>query len=743
MSASRRLMASTVFLSTVFLSAFLLFQVQPLISKYILPWFGGSPGVWTTCMLFFQVALFCGYLYAHLLVDKLSVKKQVALHLTLMGAVLCLLPIVPDIGWKPADGENPSGRIMLLLAATVGLPYFVLSTTGPLLQGWYARVLPGTSPYRLYALSNAGSLLALLSYPFVFEPLIAAQQQAYLWSYGFGAFALLCVGCAVTLVSSGNLLSVSPDMTPLGLPQGLDGFCASPESIAIPSSAEAVEPLGQAQGRKMDTHSRPSGGLIALWIALAAVPSAMLLAITSQVCTDIAVVPFLWIVPLALYLLTFILCFDSDRWYKRSVFGTGLILTAAGACLMLWDSALYWLLIPSISAQASIFFGLLFCGCMVCHGELVALKPHARFLTLFYLCLSAGGAIGGVSVGLLAPMIFTSLFELPLVVVASCSLLLIVMARSAQANPERQYSNARFVVLGVFVVTLAGLLIAQSVRVNRGALASSRNFYGVLHVYATNSAHVLRHGQIRHGHQFLDSKKRRIATTYYGVHSGGGLALAQHRGDHAQRVGIVGLGAGTLAAYAQAGDYYRMYEINPAVVTMANDYFTYLSECRGKCDVVVGDGRIALENEEPQNYDVLVLDAFSGDAVPAHLLTRECGELYLKHLCDDGLLACHITNRHVNLIPVCAGLASEFGLSTKTIYGPPDKASGTTPSVWVLMSRKPEYLAAIKLTQSREISMGDHSLLWTDDFSNLLSVLQSKGTSVEFVDEKKPKVAAN
>ena len=706
MTSSQQRLTYALFLVTVFLSAFLLFQVQPLISKYILPWFGGTPAVWTTCMLFFQIALFGGYLYAHLLVQNLSPRMQVFVHAAVLGVALLLLPITPDVRWKPTDGSDPTLSIIELLAATVGLPYFALSTTGPLLQGWFARTLPGRSPYRLYALSNIGSLLALLSYPFLFEPLLAVEQQAFFWACGFLAFTLLCGACAWR------------------------GVTATPVVLAKVAETAAAAAAAAADDDEPEPEPEPQGLTVLLWIALAAVPSVLLLAITNQVCTDIAVVPFLWVVPLALYLLSFILCFDGEHWYSRRWFGTGLFLTAGGSCLLMWDSTMHWLLVVSIVGQAAIYFGLLFCACMVCHGELVTLKPSPKYLTKFYLCISAGGALGGVSVGIVAPLVFRSLFELPIAIVSACVLLIAVMRRDVKSVLFREKPQRRTVLAGVFVVALCVLFWKQSETANRGVIASARNFYGVLLVRQTwmngaPSAYVLNHGQIRHGHQFMDPQKRKLATTYYGPQSGCGLALFQHHPGKPKRVGVVGLGAGTLAVYAEPHDYYRMYEINPAVVTLAQEFFTYLSQCRAaQFEIVVGDGRIALEQEEPQRFDVLAVDAFSGDAIPAHLLTRECGELYLKHLAEDGILAIHITNRHVDLLPVCRGLADEFQLTARCIRNKPELESGTNSAKWVLLSRRPEVLDALQVTQSKVIPMGDRTILWTDAFSNLLSVMR-------------------
>jgi hypothetical protein len=714
MSESRRPLVNLLYLLTVFLSAFLLFQVQPLISKYILPWFGGSPAVWTTCMLFFQVALFGGYIYAHVLVAKLSPKMQAVVHFVVLGAALSFLPIMPDSVWKPETAGNPSGRILLLLGVTVGLPYFALSATGPLLQGWFLQAVPGRTPYRLYALSNAGSLLALLSYPFAFEPSMTTQLQAQFWSWGFGVFAVCCTICAFVMARR-------PAGAGAGAGAGITEAAADEPAVQDGTTAP--------DGSQV---TAPSGGQVMLWFGLAAVPSVMLLATTSQVCTDIAVVPFLWVLPLSLYLLTFILCFDSDRWYQRKLFGTSLMLFVGGTLLLLWDAAMSWRLVTSIAIQAATYFGLLFCACMICHGELVRLKPHPKYLTLFYLSMSAGGALGGIFVAIIAPILFKTLFELHIGIVATCVLLLAVIFRDKTSSMYRGRRAGLWAAMATVVIALGWSLNAHAGRVTRNAVAIARNFYGILRVDGFNQSFVMKHGSIRHGHQFRDLEKRHLPTTYYGHASGAGLAMAQHHAGEARHFGVIGLGAGTLAAYAKPQDRVRIYEINPAVVAMADAFFTYLSECKGKYEVVTADGRIALENEPPQEFDVLVLDAFSGDAIPTHLLTKECFELYLKHLKQDGLLAFHITNLHVNLRPVCKGLADEFGLVAKCTYAVRNKDLGTQDTMWVLMSRDESVLNNIQLGDTLEVALGDRSILWTDHWSNLMSVIE-RSPSIEIV----------
>jgi spermidine synthase len=609
---------------------------------------------------------------------------------------MIFLPISPNEAWKPTDTANPALRIMTLLAATVGLPYFILSATGPLMQGWFLKAVPGQSPYRLYALSNVGSLLALLTYPFVFEPGFTTQTQAQLWSGTFLVFAVACAACAL-------LMAMRSGTAELKVLSG--------------------ENDSELESRVTEASRQPTAAQMFLWFALAAVPSTLLLATTNQVCADIASVPFLWVLPLSLYLLSFILCFDSERWYNRRIFGISLGMFAAGSCYLLWDSVLNWQSIPWIAVQAAIFFGMLFCSCMVCHGELVRLKPDPKYLTVFYLSISAGGALGGLFVGMIAPVVFDTLLELHIGIVAGCLLLLAVIYRDESSPLYRGRIPAAWATMLIGVVVLGWTLNAHANRITMNSISVTRNFYGSLRVEGFRESYVLKHGQIRHGHQFRDAEKRKLPTSYYGYESGCGLALKQHLPDEPKRVGLIGLGAGTLATYSQPGDYYRMYEINPTVVDIAREYFTYLAEAEGELETVVADGRIALERESPQRFDVLVLDAFSGDAIPTHLLTKECGELYLKHLNEKGILAVHITNRHVDLRPVCNGLATEFELHAVCATSTRSSEMGTSLANWVLLSRSAETLEGIDFGQTETFPLGKTSILWTDNFSNLLSVI--------------------
>lgn len=680
--------STLVFASTIFSSAFLLFLVQPLVGKYILPWFGGSPSVWTTCMLIFQALLFFGYGYAHLL-SRFRPRQQAIIHASLLIAAICTLPITPAVTWKPTELSNPVGQIILLLLACVGLPYFLLSATGPLLQSWFARTQPGASPYRLYALSNAGSLLALLAYPFALERWLSKPHQTIVWSFAFAAFALLCGLCAA-----------------------LVWFDRSNRQ-----QAEATGPVSASSGAAVS----PPVESIVLWFGLAMIASMMLLATTNQVCVDVAVIPFLWVIPLALYLLTFILCFDGELWYRRRLFMTIAFVTMPLAC--------FFTLLPangSLLFQLGVYFTALFAGCMVCHGELVRLKPASQHLTLFYLTISAGGSCGGLFVGLLAPALFVDYYEFHLAIIGFALLSLAVVLRNSASlsSPRVQLSIAAAAVT-VWLV-LVGTFTMTGHRVSK-YMAITRNFYGNLKVErevsqgSLRAPRVLIHGRIVHGAQNVASASKRLEpTAYYGRTSGVGLALSHVNRNPNRRVGVIGLGIGTLAAYGRPGDSYRFYEINPAVVDFAKTYFSFLGKCTAENECVVGDARMVMEREAPQKFDLMVLDAFSGDAIPVHLLTREAFEVYLKHIAPEGLLACHVSNVHFDLLPVLAGIADELGLTAIQVDSKGNPAAFQTDATWVLLSRTKEELPAINSARSLD---GIRRTYWTDDRNNLFEVL--------------------
>jgi spermidine synthase len=690
--SSRLLML--LFATTIFTSAFLLFQVQPLISKFILPWFGGSPAVLSTGMLFFQVTLFAGYVYAHLTTQHLSPRWQAGLHIVLLLAAALLLPITPDDAWKPDGSSSPAFRIVALLTMCVGLPYFILSSTGPLLQRWFSLQAPGVSPYRLYALSNVGSLLALISFPFVFEPVLASPAQASIWSWGFRAFAIFCAACACRLFRMKNLDSL--------LEAEARAEKAADENTAAPSWADR-----------------------ATWFGLAMVASIMLLATTNQVCMDVATVPFLWILPLTLYLMSFILCFDADRWYSRKWY-----LALMGAAFLGVLKTLLSGTEVSIVLQVSVYLSAMFCCCMVCHGELAQQKPGTRYLTQFFLLMSAGGAGGGLFVGLIAPNAFPAYWELHIGIVACLLITLLVLFRDRTSYLYKGQPRPTWVMIGLWVSLVAWSLQCHARDGVKAAIEVSRNFYGVLQVRdetddvdAAKHRRGMFHGSILHGTQFLAEDKRDLPTTYYGRNSGVGLVMQHHKAGQKRHIGVVGLGVGTLAVYGQNQDHLRFYEINSEVIRMADQYFTFLKNSESTTEMVLGDARLSLEHEEPQNYDILVLDAFSGDAIPTHLLTREAAQLYQRHLRNNGILCIHISNLHFDLQPVAEGLAKDIGMHSVCVQTMPDKDLGTNLCHWMLLSKQP--IPDDIVTAAEEINVpSDSNLLWTDEWSNLLSVLR-------------------
>jgi hypothetical protein len=682
----------------IFSSAFLLFQVQPLLGKMILPWFGGAAGVWIVCLLFFQVVLLLGYFYAHWLTQKFSARTQTRIHAALLIASLLVLPILPKNFWKPSSPFDPALHVLLALGATVGLPYFLLSSTSPLLQAWYTQKDADATPYRFYAVSNTGSMLALLSYPLLIEPWFSTSHQAVGWSWAYAAVALLC---AVVALSSAR-----------------------------------KDPIG----RQVEGVPPPDWKVQTLWISLAACGSALLLAITHHISQNIASVPLLWVIPLALYLLTFILCFEGGAWYRRDFF-----LRLLGVAL----GALAYALAPSFAGLPlglSIFLycGSLFVCCMFCHGELARLKPHPTHLTAFYLMCSLGGAIGAFFVALVAPWLFSGEYELRIAL--GCCVLLVLVVH--HRDPESLFYGARWQPAWLIMVALAlTIIISLGVTAReeaKGARVMVRNFYGVLRILDQVAANVvvvkgeavrppdedprfekLMNGTIDHGLQFLSPARRDQPTTYYGPNSGIGITLKAAGAATPLEVGVIGLGAGTLATYGRPGDRYEFYEINPLVVQIANQDFSFLRDSKAKIDIISGDGRLSLEQEPPQGFAVLVVDAFSGDSIPVHLLTREAFELYFRHLQPDGVLAVHISNQYLNLAPVVASAATWLRKEAVMVRNEPDGARGISRATWVLVGNPQRFLGQPEIEQAGTLlAATSPQLQWTDDYSSLFKALK-------------------
>jgi hypothetical protein len=676
---------------TIALSAFLLFLVQPIIAKQILPWFGGTSAVWTTCMVFFQVVLLGGYAYAHALTSRAGARNQARVHIVLLAASLLFLPIVAREALKPGGEEDAALSILWLLAATIGLPYFLLSSTGPLLQRWSAHRFPEKTVYRLFALSNLGSLLGLLAFPFLIEPFAPSVTQAYAWSAAYAVFAL---ACAVTAWQAQRALTAR-----LGEP--------------AEAGAAAVAPIADAAPLLRD---------YVLWLALSALGSVLLLATTSHITQNIASVPFLWVFPLTLYLLSFVLAFEGRGgrgWYERRwwLFPTLLLAVA-----MSWGLSASRGVLDIGVAVPLYCLGLLF-TCLFCHGELAHAKPAARYLTHFYLTLSAGGALGGLAVGLLAPRIFPAYFELPLALFALAALASwLVMRNRTLIGPA---------LVATVATAYSGWHYADFVK--EGTIVMQRSFYGTLRVRETGSGEQqvrrLLHGVILHGEQFTRAEDRLEPGTYYARSSGIGLAIAAKQATGPVRLGFVGLGVGTLSAYGRAGDELRFYELDPQVIDVAQRHFTYLGSTKAKLDFEIGDARLSLERElkrgGPRGYDVLAIDAFSSDSIPVHLITREAIELYARHIAPDGIIAIHISNRFLDLKPVLANIAESAGFAARLVSDSPEDDRLASSTDWVLLARDARVFDDPQIAERAEpLQPVAGFSLWTDQFNNLLDVLK-------------------
>ena len=690
------------FYAVVALSAFLLFLVQPLIAKQILPWFGGSSAVWTTCMLFFQGALLLGYAYSDVTPRMLGTKRQPLLHILVAVLALLVLPILAPESWKPVGGEEPISRILLLLAVTIGLPYVLLSTTSPLIQSYFARLHPRSDPYRLFALSNAASLLALVAYPLAIEPFVGTRMQAIGWSALFAVFVLLLVSLAwrVSRAEVQSNLALTPNPHPHPHPQA--DRALNSDYVAVHAELDARTQLR--------------------WIALSAAGSMLLLAVSNHITQNVASVPLLWILPLTLYLLTFILTFDGTGWYKRPVFAGPFFVMVIGMCYLLVEKDFQFDLV----IQTTVFCVGLFVVCMVCHGELVLAKPAPQNLTRFYLLVSIGGALGALVVSVAAPLLFSTYVETPLALLVA-ALLFVPVAQAT--HPFLQWVA---VALAISVVGTGAWFVKQE---HNNAVEVTRNFYGVLKVKSydepKNEDYLVRlvHGAILHGEQYPNEKWRRLPTTYYTPTSGFGRAVNLQRlvspvTNNTQRIGMIGLGVGTVAAYCREGDLCRIYEINAEVERLARKHFTYLADSQAKVSVILGDARLSLEREAANQFNVLAVDAFSGDSIPMHLITQEAVRAFMGQVSGNGILAYHISNRFLNLGPVLAEIAAQEKLVGVVVEDPAQKDNTLhSSSTWVLLARNAEALKGMgESGVPLERTVG--APLWTDDFNNLWSVIK-------------------
>jgi hypothetical protein len=662
------------FPAAIFLSAFLLFALEPLVAKRILPWFGGSAAVWSTCLVFYQTMLLLGYLYARLTTRWLRSGRQSALHLGLLLVSLTFLPIGPTARWRPSPTQDPFWMILAALTAAIGLPFLIASGTSPLLQDWLARGRYRT-PYRLFALSNFASLVALLAYTLLIEPFLNIRAQSLGWSALYVVFAGLC---------------------------GLAAWRSR-------CDAAATEPRPRGSGF---APSRPT-----FWFSLSACGSMLLLSITNHLDENIAAVPLLWILPLAIYLLSFVIAFG---WHKA--YGRGLWLRCLAFVLGVMGYAAYNIdAVLAFQIVVPLFLIGLFVACLFCNFELNRLRPDSSQLTMFYLVVAAGGAAGAIFVGLIAPHIFSGIYELPVTLILTAALALLLVWREGDWALR---------LLWVAVAACMVVVLAKNVQGYRqNALSLRRSFYGSLRVVQSPHAgpdetRSLFHGTIEHGAEFLWPDRRNHPTTYYGPDSGIGIVLRECFSSP-KRVGIVGLGAGTIAAYGKPGDTFRFYEINPQVIEIARNLFFYLRESRANIQIVPGDARVSLEADSSPPFDVLALDAFSGDAIPVHLLTKQAIALYKKHLKANGVLAFHVSNDYLDLAPLVSKLANVAGYQSVAVRNHQDRDELILPSEWVLVTNNPDVLenATVKI-HSEPIPPHPRLRVWTDDYNNLLEVLK-------------------
>ncbi len=666
MAAGKKLLPG----AAIFLSAFLLFALEPLIAKRILPWFGGSSAVWSVCLVFYQVALLAGYYYAQVLAKC----RRPRVHLALLALALTLLPIGPTARWKPGVTAEPAWLILLMLTATIGLPFIALSATSPLLQHWLARA-GDDKPYRFFAWSNFASLAALLAYPLAIEPYFDARQQSLYWSAGFVLFVVICG--AFTWRQQGTVESK-------------------------PADEERFYPTTQPY----------------FWFALSACASMLLLSVTNHIDQNVAAVPLLWVLPLAIYLISFIVAFGSNGLYRRQLW---LRLLAFSLAMLAYAAYDITAVLP-IQISVPIFLAGLFIGCVFCQGELYRLRPPKSALTGFYLTIAAGSALGAVFVGLLAPHIFGGIYELPLSLTLTAALALAL-------TWETGGWGARVLWAGV-TVCMAAVFVVNWQAYGENALALKRSFYGSLRVTQTPQAgpgqlRTLFHGTIQHGAEYTWPARRGQPTTYYGPDSGIGILLREWPAGP-KRVAIVGLGAGTLAVYAQPGDTFRFYEINPQVIDLARRFFFFLNQSKATIEVVEGDARLSLDRETGPAYDVLALDAFSGDAIPVHLLTKEAMALYQRRLKPGGVIAFHVSNNYLDLTPVVRQLSEAAGYQCLQVRNHADPDNSVLASDWVLVTSNPRVLAneALKL-HTVPAAKRPALRLWTDDFNSLLPILKT------------------
>lgn len=675
-----RIALTVVFASTIFLSAFLLFLVQPLVSKNLLPWFGGSASVWATCMVFFQVLLLAGYAYADVISKHLKVKNQVILHLALYAFCLLSFSVLADKENINLESENPTLTIVMVLLGTIGLAYFLLSSTGPLMQKWLTKSNLNLNVYRFFSLSNLASLAALVSYPFLIEPYFSLTTQAQAWKFFFFIFS-----ASITITGVAFLLTHD-------------------NSSQIMQDAQPVE------------KNRPGIQQLMKWIGLSALGSWMLISVTNHITHDIAAIPMLWIAPLSIYLISFVLCFENDRWYSNKIFFPMVIAAVAIFSLDMGD----WGFSNSVNG-IPLYIGFLFIICMFAHGELASSRPSSEHLTRFYLMTSVGGALGGLLVGFGAPFILPAYYELGIGFLAASWILYFLSIDSIRRK-----------IASLILIIWTSFFLHQQINSSfEKSLSVSRNFYGTLKVVdeADESDKIksrrLYDGNVNHGEQYLDADRRMLPTTYFGPDSGVGLLLG--KAEQSLKVGIIGLGAGVLATYGKPNDEFIFYEINPEVVRIAQKSFTFLKDAKSDIKIKIGDGRLLLEREPSNQFDIIILDAFSGGAVPTHLLTKEAYQIYLNHLKPNGVLAFNSTNHRINVPPLIKAVADDLNLTSTLIVHrvPRTEMSNLRSTKWSLVSRDPNaFRENYFKTNASDFEIIQGLEAWRDDFNNIFKIIK-------------------
>jgi len=681
----------SAFSLSIFLSAFLLFIIQPLLAKKLLPWFGGSPAVWLSIVLFFQSALLIGYLYAYFLTKITRLNAQVFIHLSLLLLSILFIPLNPleEIAtlslWHPI-------AIIAVLSTTLLLPGIIISASSPLFQYWYCQCYQTDFPYRYYALSNFGSLLGLLAFPFVLEPLLGLNIQLSIWSGLYLLYIVSSTFCLMVVARQAKL--------------------QHKETVIV---QEKLAPLK-----------------VAFWIALTLLSCALLLTTTQVMLQNVASFPLLWVIPLALYLITFIITFSYPKVYYRPLWlGVYTLLCAS----VFYFSSHHKLM---LSAQIGIYASLLFAGCMICHGELIRSKPSKQHLTTFYLAIAFGGVIGGLFINIIAPLFFNEWWDFYLVLLAIFSIGAVLSCQSARPHSINHFVRISSCMMGF--MGLSVLLYSHLRHIHEDIIYHHRNFFGAFEVADRNKDlgeyhyRALYNGNILHGQQFLTVHKQTMATSYYSVGSGIGHALTYQRllknqapFNQGLRVGVIGLGSGTIATLTENGDFLRFYEIDPDIHKIARKYFSYLDNAKAAIDVTIGDGRLKLTQAlkiGSENYDVLAIDAFNGDAIPVHLLTLEAMQIYLSHLAPNGILAFHVSSRYIDLYPPLQALASKLNLYAFITYNDEDRSNAIYTSEWVLITRRPELGAYLYQEKALSFHAERMENIWTDDFNYLLSVIR-------------------